>query len=106
MPLIDSNDTAASPENRLLMLAPSSASRPLPLLTRDSMTAASAGLFETRSLPRSFSYQRKAGMFSVFPCRMPACEIGVVQGVRAVHSRIVWEPDRTHRLTVGRFPEL
>ena len=105
-PLIVSSDVGASPEKRLEMLTPSSASSPVPSEIRDSMSAASGGWLETTSRPRSFSYQRKAGMSSLRPCRMPAWLTGVVDGSEARHSCQVCEPSRTQRASVGKLPLL
>ncbi len=52
----------------------------------------------------SFSYQRNAGMWPDTPCRMPAWLVGVVDGMPVCHSTKRCEPERTHRLSVGRFP--
>ena len=76
----------ASPENRLEIETPSSASSPSPVLARSSMRAASAGRLATTTLPSSRSYQRKAGTPAQVPCRMPCWLAGVVQGSWTVHS--------------------
>ncbi len=94
----------ASPENALLILTPPSASRPRPLLNRRSISAASRGRLVTIRRPASFSYQRKAGTYRDAPCRMPAWLVGVVDGIPVCHSMNRCEPERTHRLRVGRFP--
>ena len=103
-PLIVSSEVGASPENRFEMLTPSSTSRPRPLPTRASMTAASSGRLATTSRPSSRSNQRNAGMPSLLPCSSSAWLTGVVEGTRAVHSVQVWLPDRTQRLMVGMLP--
>ncbi len=68
------------------------------------MTAASAGLLATITLSRARSYQRKAGMPSMTPCRIPIWLAGVVAGSLGVHSVIRWLPDRIHRVKVGTVP--
>ena len=73
-------ERAASPENRLPTLAPSFDSSPSPFEIRPSMTTASSGWLATIVRPVSFSYQRKAGMPSLLPCRRPAWLAGVVGG--------------------------
>ena len=102
--LIVSTAAGASPVNRLLMLTPSSTSSPRPVDRSASMTAASAGLFATITLSLARSYQRKAGIPSMTPCRMPIWLAGVVAGSLGVHSAIVWLPDRIHRVSVGTVP--
>ena len=68
------------------------------------MTAASAGLFATITLSLARSYQRKAGMPSMTPCRIPIWLAGVVAGSLGVHSVITWLPDLIHRVSVGTVP--
>ena len=102
--LIVSTAVGASPVNRLLMLTPLSTSRPLPVDMLASITAASAGLLATRTRSCSRSYQRKAGMPSITPCRMPIWLAGVVAGSLGVHSCRRCVPDRTHRVSVGTVP--
>ena len=70
----------ASPVTRLQMLTPLFDSRPSPLDTRLTISAASTGLLDTISFWRSRSYQRKAGMPSLLPCRMPAWLADVIDG--------------------------
>ena len=77
----------ASPVKRFPNASPSSASNPLPVAARCSMTAASAGRFAISTRPSSRSYQRKAGTPAIVPCRIPSWLAGVVQGNCAVHSR-------------------
>ena len=62
------------------MLTPPSRNSPLPSVSRVSIWAASRGRLDTISLPVSFSNQRKPGICQDAPCRMPACEAGVVDG--------------------------
>ena len=94
----------ASPVKRLLMLTPSSARSPAPVVRSDSITAASAGRFATITRSRARSYQRKAGIPSITPCRIPIWLAGVVAGSLGVHSRTVCVPERTHRDRVGTVP--
>ena len=88
--LIVSTAVGASPVNRLLMLTPSSTSRPRPVDRSASITAASAGRLATITLSRARSYQRNAGIPSMTPCRMPIWLAGVVAGSFGVHSRSRW----------------
>ncbi len=76
----------ASPVKRLPTLLPPPARRPWPSETRASISVASAGWLETRSRPLAFSYQRKAGMPSLLPCRMPAWLADVWDGGGHSHS--------------------
>ena len=76
----------ASPENRFEIDTPSSASRPSPVVTRDSMMAASLGRLDTRTRPSSRSYHRKAGTPAAVPCRIACWLAGVVHGICTVHS--------------------
>jgi hypothetical protein len=92
--------------NRFEIETPSSASRPWPLLARDSMIAASSGRFATRTRPSSRSYQRKAGTPAAVPWRIACWLAGVVHGICTIHSWSVWEPPSTQRRTVGIVPEL
>ena len=70
------------------------------------MSAASCGLFATKTRPLSRSSHRKAGIPSVVPCRMPIWLAGVVAGMLGVHSTRRCEPDRTQRARVGRVPAM
>ena len=63
--------SSASPESRLPRLAPPSVSRPTPVAWRRSISAQSAGAEQVIIVPVSFSTQRKAGMSSFDPSRMP-----------------------------------
>jgi hypothetical protein len=65
------------------MLAPSFDSSPSPLDRRRTISPASTGLLETMSFWRSRSNQRKAGMPSFVPCRMPAWLADVIDGSSA-----------------------
>ena len=95
----------ASPESRFPRLVPPTASRPLPVLARRSISAVSATLLETISAPRSFSYQRKAGMFSLLPSSRPAWLAPV--WLERSHSQptIRWLPSASQRAIVGTWPE-
>ena len=73
-------ERAASPEKRLPTLAPLFERSPSPFEMRVATTAASSGWLATMIRPASFSYQRKAGMPSLLPCRIPAWLAGVVGG--------------------------
>ena len=97
-------ERTASPDTRLPTLAPSLESRPSPFDARRTISAASAGWFETIITWRSFSHQRNAGMKLLLPCRMPAWLAEVCEGSSAVHlsRRIVWL--RTHFAMNGTRP--
>ena len=90
--LIVANVVGASPLNRLLTDTPPSASSPRPSECSASMSTASAGLFATKTRPVARSTQRKAGMPSVVPCRIPIWLAGVVAGSVGVHSMNSWLP--------------
>ena len=47
------------------------------MVARPSRSRASAGRFETISRPASLSNQRNAGIFALFPQRIPACPLEV-----------------------------
>ena len=72
------------------MLTPSFDSRPSPFDRRRTISAASSGLLETISFWRSRSYQRKAGMPSLVPCRMPAWLAEVIDGRIASQRDSLW----------------
>ena len=95
----------ASPENRLEIETPSSASRPRPVLARSSMIAASAGWLATSTRPSSRSYHRNAGTPAQVPCRMPCWLAGVVHGSCTVHSCNRWLPLSTQRRRFGIVPD-
>ena len=84
----------ASPVIRLQMLAPSFDSRPSPFDRRRTISAASSGLLETISFWRSRSYQRKAGIPSLVPWRMPAWLAEVIDGRIASQRESLWVPSR------------
>ena len=94
----------ASPLNRLSMLAPPPARRPLPVERRASISRASAEWLETSSRRCSFSYQRKAGMPSLLPSSRPAWLAEVWEGRSAVQPASRWLPSRIQRDSVGRLP--
>ena len=83
--LMVSRVMGASPLNMLSMLAPPSASSPLPVDRRRSISSASLPWLETISRRCSFSYQRKAGMPSLLPSSRPAWLADVCEGSMAVH---------------------
>ena len=104
--LIVANVVGASPLNRLLTDTPPSARSPCPSECSASMSTASAGLLATKTRPVARSTQRKAGMPSVVPCRIPIWLAGVVAGSVGVHSMNSWLPLRIHRDSVGRVPPM
>ncbi len=76
------------------MLAPLFDSRPSPFETRRTISAASSGLLETIRCWRSRSYQRKAGMPSLLPWRIPAWLAEVIDGRMASQRESLWLPSR------------
>ncbi len=62
------------------------------------------GRFDVKTLPASLSYQRKAGMLWLLPCRMPAWLAPVCDD--RSHSQPVMrcDPSRTQRARVGACP--
>src|SRR6478736_1502039 len=80
-------ERVASPVMRLQM--------PSPLVIRDTISSASAGLLDAIRCARSRSYQRKAGMPSLFPCKIPAWLPDVIDGRIASHFDSLWLPSRT-----------
>src|SRR3954468_1720933 len=88
-------DRVASPVIRLQMLAPLFDRRPSPFETRDTMSWASTGLLEAIRCWRSRSYQRKAGIPSLLPWRMPAWLPDVIDGGIASQRDSLWLPSRT-----------
>jgi hypothetical protein len=95
---------SASPESRLPRLAPPSRSRPCPLLWRRSSSAQSGGAEQVIIVPVSFSTQRKAGMSSLEPSRMPACEAPVCDERSVSHSSSRCDPSATQRAISGALP--
>jgi hypothetical protein len=63
---------SAPPEKRFPRLAPPFASRPDPMSCLRSISAQSCGEEHATTFCRSFSTQRKAGMSSFEPSRIPA----------------------------------
>ena len=94
----------ASPLNRLPTLVPPAARRPRPFEARRSISVASAGRFETSRRPVSFSNQRKAGMLSLFPWRIPAWLAEVCDGGTHSHSTRRYCPERTQLAIRGVIP--
>src|SRR4249919_2797842 len=88
-------DRVASPVNRLQMLTPLFDRRPSPFEIRERIRFASTGLLEAIRCSRSRSYQRKAGMPSLLPWRMPAWLPDVIDGRIASHLDSLWLPSRT-----------
>ena len=86
------------------MLAPLFDSRPSPFETRCTITAASTGLLDTIRCWRSRSYQRKAGIPSLLPCRMPAWLAEVIDGRIASQRDSLWLPSRTQLAIVLTDP--
>ena len=76
----------------LLMLAPPGLRSPSPFEMRRSISVASSGWLATSSCPFSFSHQRKLGMPSLLPWRMPAWLAGVVEGRSASQCPSLWLP--------------
>ena len=87
------------------MLAPSSASRPCPFERRRTISAAPAGVLATRSVFDGFSNQRKPGMSSFEPCRMPAWLTGVTGGSNGNHGSTTKSPLLTSLASVAILPE-
>ena len=83
---------------------PPRASSPSPFDTRRSISAASAGRFETSSRSAAFSYQRKAGIPSFEPWRIPAWEAEVWDGSSTSQRAMRWDPLRTQRARCGALP--
>ena len=86
------------------MLAPLLESRPSPFETRRTISPASTGLLETIRCWRSRSYQRKAGMPSLLPWRMPAWLADVIDGRIASQRDSLWLPSRTQLAMVLTEP--
>ena len=86
------------------MLAPLFDSKPSPFEIRRTISAASTGLLETIRCWRSRSYQRKAGMPSLLPCRMPAWLPDVIDGRIASQRDSLWLPSRTQLAIVLTDP--
>ena len=97
-------ESTLSPENTFDRETPPSASNPWPSDCLASISAASFGRLDVRTLRVSLSYQRNAGMLWLLPCRMPAW-LAPVCDDRSHSQRVIrWEPLRTHRASVGALP--
>ena len=93
----------ASPEKRLPTLAPPCQQA---VAVRDApLDLGGVGRVVRDEQPSvSFSYQRKAGMPSLLPCRMPAWLAEVWEGSIAVQPSRRWLPWRTQPLITGTRP--
>ena len=94
----------ASPENRFPRLAPLSTSRPLPAESSPSSLETSLGSLEETICLRARSHQRKAGMFELFPSKMPAWLAEVCEEVSVSQSASTWLPDSSQWARVGMAP--
>ena len=87
------------------MLAPSFDSRPLPFEARRAISCASAKRFDTSIRPRSLSHQRNAGMKSLRPWRIPACDAEVCSAATRpaveMHLLRAFDPARDRRHAAG-----
>ena len=95
---------SASPERRLPRLAPPSVSSPTPVPWRRSSSAQSGGAEHVMSVAVSFSTQRKAGMFSFEPRRMPAWLAPVCDERSGSHSTKRWLSSASQRAMFGALP--
>ena len=86
------------------MLAPLFESRPSPLEMRRTISPASTGLLDSIRCWRSRSYQRKAGIPSLLPWRMPAWLAEVIDGRIASQRDSLWLPSRTQSAIVLTEP--
>ena len=84
------------------MLTPASASSPRPSDSRRSISAASGGWLATISRRASFSNQRKPGMPSFRPWRIPAWLAGVHGGSSGCQPPTSSRPSRTRRPSTGQ----
>ena len=94
---------SASPERRFPRLAPPFRRSPSPARRR-SISAQSAGAEHAITMPRSFSTQRKAGMSSFEPSRIPAWLAPVCEERSVSHSTKRCDPSASQRAIVGAFP--
>ncbi len=85
-------------------LAPPFTSRPTPVACRRSISAQSGGAEHVISRPVSFSTQRKAGMFSFEPSRIPAWLAPVCDERSVSHSTSSCEPSSSQRAMFGALP--
>ena len=97
-------ESVLSPENTFDRETPPSTSSPCPSDWRASISAASRGRFEVKTLPASLSYHRNAGMLWLLPWRIPAWLAPVCD--ERSHSQPVMRcvPERTHLARVGAWP--
>ena len=95
---------SASPENRLPRLAPPATSRPTPVASRCSISAQSSGPEQATTRPVRLSTQRKAGMSSFDPSRIPAWLAPVCDERSVCHSTMWCEPSVSHRAISGALP--
>src|SRR4029079_15168012 len=86
------------------MLAPLFESSPSPSETRDTVRVASGGLLDAMRCWRSRSYQRNAGIPSLFPWRMPAWLAEAIDGRIASQRDSLWVPLRTQDAIVFTDP--
>ena len=94
---------SASPDRRFPLLAPPFRRSPSPARRR-SISAQSAGAEHAITTPRSFSTQRKAGMSSFEPSRIPAWLAPVCEERSVSHSTKRCDPSASQRAIVGAFP--
>ena len=90
--------SSAPPESRFPRLVPPSTSSPAPFVCRRSISAQSRGAEHVIRTPVSFSTQRKAGMSSFEPSRMPAWLAPVCEERSVSHSTSRCVPAATDRL--------
>ena len=93
---------SASPDSRLPRLAPPLASSPRPVEWVRSISAQSAGPEHATSFAVSFTTQRKAGMFSFEPSRIPAWLAPVWDERSVSHSANSWLPSWSQRAMCRR----
>ena len=74
------------------------------MLCRRSISAASLGRLLTISLDDAFSYQRKAGMSTLEPIRMPHCDAPVWEDRSVCQGISRAAPSATHWAMVGASP--
>ncbi len=95
---------SASPDRRLPRLAPPLARSPRPVEWVRSISAQSPGPEHATSFADSFTTQRKAGMFSFEPSRIPAWLAPVCDERSVSHSASSWLPSSSQRAMCGAFP--
>ena len=95
---------SASPESRLPRLAPPLVRSPAPVACRRSISAQSFGAEQAIIVPVSFSTQRKAGMSSFEPSRIPAWLAPVCDERSVSHSSRRCVPCSSHRAITGALP--